>query len=153
MARCEVYIQSRSTGLIDMETWIRNKGSYADGIDYTGQDQRLLMKVFSGDLEENLNHTLGDLLKLLEDLMAIVNTYCAKYLNSNKLAFAKLKVFEIQCINTTITLVSSWYLTRIPKTFNERYYLLSLFELLAYLIICIVNKVICRYVRMQLILL
>ncbi|KAI9470911.1 MAG: hypothetical protein EXX96DRAFT_490196, partial [Benjaminiella poitrasii] len=59
----------------------------------------------SGGLEEDLNHTLGDSLKLLENLAAILNTYRAKYLNSNRTAFSRLKVFGIQCVKTTITLV------------------------------------------------
>ncbi|KAI8380247.1 hypothetical protein BD560DRAFT_432111 [Blakeslea trispora] len=54
-----------STGLVDLETWIKDKGSYADGIGYTGQNERLLMEVSSAGLEENLDHTLGDSLKLL----------------------------------------------------------------------------------------
>ncbi|KAG2206232.1 hypothetical protein INT45_013151 [Circinella minor] len=143
---CEVYIRSRSTELVDMETWTKDKGGYADGIGYTGQDERLLMEVSSGGLEEDLDHTLNDSLKLLENLAAILNTYRAKYLNSNKTTFSKLKVFGIQCIKPTITLVSvsasgdGKYLyqtprtSQIPITFDERHHLLSLFELLAYLL-------------------
>ncbi|KAI8079346.1 hypothetical protein BDF21DRAFT_322260, partial [Thamnidium elegans] len=57
-------------------------------------------------LEEDLVHTLGDSLKLLENLSAILNTYHVKYLNRNKTAFSRLKVFGIQCVKTAITLVS-----------------------------------------------
>ncbi|KAI8094666.1 hypothetical protein BDF21DRAFT_409218 [Thamnidium elegans] len=152
--RCEVYIQSRSTGLINMQTWTKDKNGFADGIGYTGQDERLLMEASSGGLEENLDHTLGDSLKLLENLTAILNTYRAKYLNSDKTTFSKLKVFGIQCVKTTITLVSVsapgdgkiLYHTprssQIPTTFDERHHLLSLFELLAYLLVCISTKVV-----------
>lgn len=146
--RCEVYIQSRSTGLVNIETWAKDKGGYADGIGYTNQEERLLFEASSGGLEEDLNHTLGDSLKLLENLTAIVNTYRSKYLNSNRTTFSKLKVFGIQCIKTTITIVSVsapgdgkfLYQTprtsQIPTTFNERHHLLQLFELLAYLMVC-----------------
>lgn len=62
------------------------------------------------------------------------------------MTFAKLEVFGIQCIKTTITLVSMAVLEdgkflyrtprtfQIPTTFDERHHLLSLFELLAYLL-------------------
>ncbi|KAI9474269.1 MAG: hypothetical protein EXX96DRAFT_462875, partial [Benjaminiella poitrasii] len=79
---------------------------HADGIGYTGQDERLLMEASSGGLEEDFNHTLGDSLKLLENLAAILNTYRTKYLNSNRTTFSRLKVFGIHCVKTTITLVS-----------------------------------------------
>ncbi|KAI7869251.1 uncharacterized protein EV154DRAFT_398211, partial [Mucor mucedo] len=79
---------------------------YADGIGYTGQDERLLMEASSGGLEENFDHTLGDSLKLMENLTAILDTYRSKYLNSNKTTFSRLNVFGIQCIKTTITLMS-----------------------------------------------
>ncbi|KAI9259165.1 hypothetical protein EDC94DRAFT_497230, partial [Helicostylum pulchrum] len=144
---CEVYIQSRSTGLIDMQTWAKDKNGYADGIGYTGQDERLLMETSSGGLEEDIDHTLGDSLKLLKNLAAILNTYRSKYLDSNKTTFSRLKVFGIQCIKTTITLISvsapgdgkflyhTPRTSQIPTTFDERHHLLSLFELLAYLLV------------------
>lgn len=138
-----------------MQTWAKDKIGYADGIGYTGQDERLLMEASSGGLEEDLNHTVGDSLKLLENLAAILNTYRAKYLNSNKTTFSKLKIFGIQSIKTTITLVSvsapgdgkflyhTPRTSQIPTTFDERHHLLSLFELLAYLVVCIAIKVVC----------
>lgn len=92
----EVYIQSRSTGLIDMQTWAKDKTVYADGIGYTGQDERLLMEASSGDLEEDIDHTLDESLKLLENLVAILSTYRSKYLHSNKTTFSRLKVFGIR---------------------------------------------------------
>lgn len=153
--RCEVYIQSRSTGLIDMQTWAKDKNGYADGIGYTGQDERLLMEASSGGLEEDIDHTLGDSLKLLENLAAILNTYRSKYLDSNKTTFSRLKVFGIQCIKTTITLISvsapgdgkilyhTPRTSQIPTTFDERHHLLSLFELLAYLLVRKTIKVVC----------
>lgn len=151
---CEVYIQSRSTGLVDMQTWTKDKVGYADGIGYTGQDERLLVEVSSGGLEEELDHTLSDSLKLLENLTAILNTYRAKYPNSNKMTFARLKVFGIQSVKTTITLISmsapgdgkilyhAPRTSQIPTTFEERHHLLSLFELLAYLLVCMTIKII-----------
>lgn len=92
--RCEVYIQSGSTGLIDMQTWAKDRTAYADGIGYTGQDERLIMEASSGGLKEDIDHTLGDSLKLLENLAAILNTYRSKYINSNEETFSKLKVFR-----------------------------------------------------------
>ncbi|CEP14138.1 hypothetical protein [Parasitella parasitica] len=89
-----------------MQTWARDKNGYADGIGYTGQDERLSMEASSGCLEEDIDHTFGDSLKLLENLAAILNTCRAKYLNSNKTTFSRLKVFGIQCVKTTVTLVS-----------------------------------------------
>ncbi|KAI7869252.1 hypothetical protein EV154DRAFT_607733 [Mucor mucedo] len=149
-----------------------DKNGYADGFGYTGQDERLLMEASSGGLEENVDHTLGEgvltmvyivltnfflfgqnvranvsfkpinSLKLLENLAAILNTYRSKYLNSNKTTFSRLNVFGIQCIKTTITLMSVsapgdgniLYQTprtsQIPTTFDKRHHLLSLFELI-----------------------
>lgn len=75
--RCEVYIQSRNTGLINLQTWAKDKNRYADEIGYTGQDKRLLM-------EEDIDHILDDSLKLLENLSVIFNTYRSKYFDSNK---------------------------------------------------------------------
>lgn len=146
-----------------MQTWSRDKNGYADGIGYTGQDERLLMEASSGGLEEDIDHTLSDSLKLLENLAAILNTYRAKYLNSNKTTFSRLKVFDIQCVKTTITLVSVsapgdgkfLYCTprtsQIPTTFDERHHLLPLFELLAYLLVCIAIEVVCCRTRISLI--
>ncbi|KAG1323727.1 hypothetical protein G6F62_009503 [Rhizopus arrhizus] len=120
--------------------------NFNDGIGYTGQDERLLIEASSGGLEEDLDHILGDSLKLLENLAAILNTYRAKYLNSNKTTLSRLKVFVIQCVKTTITLVSvsatgdgkflyhTPRTSQIPTTFDEQHDLLSLFELLAYLL-------------------
>lgn len=162
--RCEVYIQSRSTGLIDMQTWAKDKNGYADWIGYTGQDERLLMETSSGGLEEDIDHTLGDSLKLLENIAAILNTYRSKYLDSNKTTFSRLKVFGIQCIKTTITLISvsapgdgkflyhTPRTSQIPTTFDERHHLLSLFELLAYLLVRITIKVVCWHTKISLIL-
>ncbi|CAO3655332.1 unnamed protein product [Mucor fragilis] len=119
-------------------TWAKDKNGFANGIGYAGQDERLLVETFFGGMED-LDHTLGDSLKLLENLAATLNTYCSKYLNSNKTTFSKLKVLDIQCIKTTITLVSVsapgdgklLYHTprssQIPTTFEERHHLLSLF--------------------------
>lgn len=48
--RYQAYHQSRSTGLIDMQTWTKDKIGYADGIGYangigyTGQDECLLVQ-------------------------------------------------------------------------------------------------------------
>ncbi|KAG2210489.1 hypothetical protein INT47_002431 [Mucor saturninus] len=53
-----VYIQSRSTGLIDMRTWMKDRTGYADGIGYTGRDERLLMEASSGGLEEDIGYTV-----------------------------------------------------------------------------------------------
>ncbi|GAA5796137.1 hypothetical protein HPULCUR_001506 [Helicostylum pulchrum] len=104
------------------------------------------METSSGGLEEDIDHTLGDSLKLLENIAAILNTYRSKYLDSNKTTFSRLKVFGIQCIKTTITLISvsapgdgkflyhTPRTSQIPTTFDERHHLLSLFELLAYLL-------------------
>lgn len=129
-----------------MQTWTKDKGAQADGIGYTGQDGCLLVEASSGGLEEELDHTLSGSLKLVEKLAAILNSYRAKYPNSNKITFVKLEVFGIQCIKTTITLVSMVVLEdgkflyrtprtcQIPTTFDERHHLLSLFELLAYLL-------------------
>lgn len=76
--RSEGYIQSRITGLIDMQTWAKDKNGYADGIGYSGQDERLLMEASSGGLEIDIDHSLGDPLKLLENPAAILNTYRSK---------------------------------------------------------------------------
>lgn len=38
--RCD--IRRRSTGLINTQTWTKDKGGCADEIGYTGQDERLL---------------------------------------------------------------------------------------------------------------
>lgn len=121
------------------------------------------METSSGGLEEDIDHTLGNSLKLLENLAAILNTYRAKYLNSNKTTFSRLKVFGIQCVKTTITLVSVsapgdgkilYYAPRtsqIPTTFDERHHSLPLFELLAYLLVCIAIKVVFWHTRISLI--
>ncbi|KAI8980917.1 hypothetical protein BDB01DRAFT_836578 [Pilobolus umbonatus] len=47
--------------------------------------KRLLMEASSGGLEEDIDHTLGDLLELLENLAAILSTYRSKYLDNNTL--------------------------------------------------------------------
>lgn len=58
-----------------MQTWAKDKHAFADGIGYTGQDERLLVEASSGGLEEDIDHTLGDSLKLLENLAAILSTH------------------------------------------------------------------------------
>jgi hypothetical protein len=102
-----------------------------------------LFEASSGGLKEDLEHTLGDSLKLLKNLTAILNTYRAKYLNNNKTIFSRLKVFGIQYIKTKIAL--ALYQTprssQVPILFDERRHLLSLFELLAYLLVCMAVKV------------
>lgn len=52
-----------------MQTWTKDKGAYADGIGYTGRDECLLVETSSGGLEEELDHTLGDSLKLCKTLL------------------------------------------------------------------------------------
>lgn len=99
-----------------MQTWTKDKIGYADGIGYTGQDERLLVEASSGGLEEDLDHTLGNSLKLLENLAAILNTYRAKYCNSDRATFSKLKVFGIQSVKTTITLTSAQHLPQNTDT-------------------------------------
>lgn len=63
--RCDVLIQSRSTGLVDIQTWVKDKHAFADGIGYTGQDEHLLKEASSGGSEENLDYIVGDPSKLL----------------------------------------------------------------------------------------
>ncbi|CEI87733.1 hypothetical protein RMCBS344292_02142 [Rhizopus microsporus] len=143
---CVVYIQSRNTGLMDMQTWAKERVCYADGIGYNGQDEMILIESSSGGLNEDLDHTLGDSPKLLENLTAILNTHRGKYLYSDKATFKKLKILGIQSVKTSITLVSvsitdngtflyqTHRTTGIPTEMKQSFCLVSLFELLAFLL-------------------
>jgi hypothetical protein len=108
--------------------------------------QTLLIESSSRGLNEDLDHTLDVSLKLLENLIAVLNMYRAKYLNSDKTTFKKLKVLGIQSVKRYITLLSvsiidnGTYLYQahrtnaIPTEMKQRYCLVSLFELLAFLL-------------------
>lgn len=132
---------------MDMQTWAKERVCYADGIGYNGQDEMILIESSSGGLNEDLDHTLGDSPKLLENLTAILNTHRGKYLYSDKATFKKLKILGIQSVKTSITLVSvsitdngtflyqTHRTTGIPTEMKQSFCLVSLFELLALLLV------------------
>ena len=138
-----------------METWTKDKSGYADGIGYSGEEERLLMESSSGGLRENVGRTLGDYLKMLGNFVEMLNTYRSKYQNCNKMTFSKLKVFGIQCIMTTIIRISVstcddgklLYQTprtsQVPTVFQERHHLLPLFELLTHFLVCMSINIVC----------
>lgn len=130
-----------------METWVREKSSFADGIGYRGGDESLLIEASSGGLAEDLTHTLGDSLKLLQNLIGIINTNRARFQNATSQTFGRFKAIGIQSIKTTITLISvsqssngqfvyqQHRSSEVPVSFDQRYRTLPLFELLACLLV------------------
>lgn len=131
-------------------SWISSAPSYADGIAYATSvglldDERVIVEVSSGALTENIQHTLGDSLKLLESLTCIIVLKASKFSNAKFTTLQRYKAIGIHVIKRTITMsvlainddkkfvLEERRAANVPIHYQERYEWLSVFELLAHL--------------------
>ncbi|KAI8970478.1 hypothetical protein BDF20DRAFT_826290 [Mycotypha africana] len=110
-----------------------------DGIGYSVKEkaERLIIEC-SGEIDGE--HTVDDTLKLMEATSRCLKHETSRYLSASWKTFGKRQVLAVQCVNNTITLLSSkrveenkWCFveqrsTVAPRDWSDRFYWIKVME-------------------------
>lgn len=117
--------------------------TFADGVGYVDEYERVLAESSSGPLQKNTQHTTNDSMKQLQNLSDILHQERSYYLQASLPSLNRHKVFRFQVVKTIITIATVrsaedgrllYEETRhcqIPSTFSERFRWLYVFDMLA----------------------
>ncbi|PHZ16917.1 uncharacterized protein RHIMIDRAFT_1005 [Rhizopus microsporus ATCC 52813] len=138
---------------MNVSLWTSPTHRYVDGLDYDMYgEERLVIEASSNQHKERLKHTLDDTAKQLHSSICMLQGIANTYSNANFITMRKVKVFDLQCVRTGITLSQTSFdengkymyegvrSVKIPTTYDERTRLIRVMDLLAYLLIEIMNK-------------
>lgn len=115
---------------------------YADGIGEDAHGERLVMESSSGAVKENLPHTMGDTVKLVQSATELLKTEVISLQDASLDTFLDRKVMIIQLVMQKMTLCSVSVLkdkkyevfelrsATLPAKWDERREWLKMFELL-----------------------
>ncbi|KAI9488091.1 hypothetical protein BDB00DRAFT_849955 [Zychaea mexicana] len=146
----EKKIMSRQAVTLSVALSQTSSPNYADGIGYSTtvdvlDEERIMIECSSGGREENIQHTYGDSLKLVESLTSMLVLKAYRRCNANFETFIKFKTVGIQCVKRTLTLfilsmneqkklvVEERRSANVPISFNEIFDWMQVFELVAHL--------------------
>lgn len=135
---------------LSSSSWTSFSSFSADGIGYatcTGflDDERAVVEASSGGIQEYIQHTAGDTIKLLESMTCMLALKASKVPNARFSTLQNYKAISIHVIKRTMTLTVLWInenkkfvieerrTAEIPIQYTERYKWLQVMELLVHM--------------------
>ncbi|KAG2171880.1 hypothetical protein INT44_006109 [Umbelopsis vinacea] len=140
---CEVPTKSRPIATLLLDTLESGSVRYADGLGEASHGEVIVLEASSGALSEDVSHSNGDTLKLIQSATEILRAELLNNLDCSYSTFLRRKVMVIQTVMNKMTLSSVSLLDNerykvvevrsgnIPVKWEDRYSWMRIFELLS----------------------